>query len=177
MQTYTNKKWITSDLQLKKLLHQCKKCSWYTMNGNLIFPYDNIVTAHVPRRKFTLILNTNNSLASNASLGHWLTCHVDVKAGIAILHDSLNEIEKFHPDVLQKIRLFCRIRNLTLNILRLKTQESKNVNCGMHAIWFTHKSHDFNSNALLKLKALFQAYSINVRERFVMNNVLSVFRF
>ena len=175
MQTYTNKRWVTSDLQLRKLLRQCRKCSWYTMNGNLILPYDDIVTAHVPQKKFTMILNTNKS--PDASIGHWLTCHVDVKTGIATLHDSLNEIEKFHPNVLQKIKLFCKIRNLTLNILRLKTQESKNVNCGIHSIWFTHKSHDLNSNALLKLKSLFQTYPVSVREQFVMNNVLSVFHF
>ena len=177
MASFKDKKWITSNFQLRNLLLQCKHCKWITMNGSFILPYDKIATLHVPKRKFSLILNTKKFDDSSSVLGHWISCSFDVKTKIATLHDSLNEIEQSHRVVLDYIKVFCNIHNFKLNILRLKTQASQNVNCGLHSIWFAHKSHKLNANALLKLRRLFQSYTVAQREQFVMNDVLLNFKF
>ena len=141
MSNFRDKKWITSNFQLKRLLLQCKHCKWATMNGNFVLPYNKINTLHVPKKKFSVILNTEKFDDSNKALGHWISCSFDVKTRIATLHDSLNEIEKSHQIVLNHIKIFCNVHNFKLNILRLKTQASQNVNCGLHSIWFTRCSN------------------------------------
>ena len=176
MPAFTDKQWITTDSELKTLLSHCKNCARSTMNGDFVLPYNMISYLHVPKGKFTMVLNTNNSHSSN-TLGHWFCCHIDNVSRIAVLYDSLNEIEFSHPDAVNEVKMFCKVRNLKLHILHFKTQESKNVNCGFHSIWFTHKSHELNPNALLKLKRLFRSYSVPKREQLIMNNVFTFLKF
>ena len=177
MKDFTDKKWITTDKDIKNLLEQCKQCFASTMNGSLVLQYNELETLNVSRLKYTLILNTNSSDNATGSIGHWLVCHVNVLSKLSIIHDSLNEIERCHPDVLSQIRLFCKRNNLKLVILGLVTQKKQNLNCGLHSLWFTHKCHKYNSNALLKLKKMFGPYSVNERERYIMNEILSIFKF
>ena len=176
MKDFTNKKWITTDENIKNLLKQCKQCFASTLNGNLVLPYNKLETLNVSKLKYTLILNTNSSDNVTGSVGHWLVYHVNVLSKLSIIHDSLNEIERCHQDVLLQIRLFCKKNNLKLIILGLVTQRKENLNCGLHSLWFTHKCHGYNSNALLKLKKVFAPYSVNERERYIMNETLSIFK-
>ena len=177
MKDFTNKKWITTDKDIKSLLKQCKQCFASTINGSLVVPYNELGTFKISKTKYTLILNTNDSNDVTGSIGHWLVCHVNSLSGIALVHDSLNEVKRCHPNVLLQIQLFCSKNNLRLMILNFVTQEKKNLNCGLHSLWFTHKCHKYNSNALLKLKKMFAPYSVNEREHFIMNETFYVFKF
>ena len=176
MKDFTDKRWITTDTDLRTLLKQCKKCFNSTLKGNLVTPYNEIETLQLSRTKFTLIMNTNNSEEEHPSVGHWIVCHVNPITKKAILHDSLNEIERCHPKVFSQIKLFCKNRHLKLYIFGIRTQGKDNKNCGLHSLWFTHKCHQLNLSALFRLGTVFKPYSVCEREHFVMHETLSTFR-
>ena len=169
MKDFTDKRWITTDTELRNLLQQCRNCYSSTLKGTLVLPYNEMETLNVSKLKYTLIINTNNVDSNTSSVGHWIVCHVNVLSKIVLLHDSLNEIEKCHPKVILNIQSYCKKRNLKLYILKFRTQEKKNLNCGLHSLWFTHKSHKYNSNALMKMKKIFDPYTVIEREHFIMN--------
>lgn len=170
-----HKQWITTDKQLKKVLKKCNNCWKLTNEGLLIFPYDNIENIKLKHRKSTFILNTNAISNINESVGHWISLHIDLKIKSAVLFDSLNNIKSNHPVVYAYLRTYCKNKNITLNVLKLQTQQNSSVTCGMHSVWFTHKSHKYNMDSLLKLSRVLSAYKVETREKYVLNAVDSLF--
>ena len=170
-----HKHWITTDKQIRDIVKKCRKCWKITNDGQLILPYDNIRTVKISGNKRTYILNTNSINDPETRIGHWISLHIDMKNKQAVLFDSLNSIRKQHPIVYNYLNDFCKKQGIYLHVLKLRTQQTSSVTCGLHSVWFTNKSHHSSINALLKLPHLFSAYTIAKREKHVLSNIDSLF--
>ena len=176
MINFSEKEWITSDYQLRNYLKRCSQCFLSTRKGQLVMPYDQLLHMNLKRKKYSLVLNTVQSLLKKKPIGHWINFHIDNITKKALLHDPLNELEKSHPKVIEIVRNYCRINNLKLIILKLQTQMAKNLTCGLQCLWFTHKCHKLSIHGLLELKQVLKHQSVYIREQFIVKQTMQIYR-
>ena len=175
MLALNQKEWITTDRQLRRYLKRCHQCFIATSHGKYVMPYNLLSMSHLKRKQYSFILNTINSTSQLQEVGHWFNFHINNITKQAILHDSLDEIEKSHREVFEHISQYCKKMNLNLHIYKLRTQSPNNLTCGIQSLWFNHKCHMLNIHGLLKLKQAFKNHSVYSREKFIVTDAVEMF--
>ena len=177
MTSYNNRNWITTREELEKVLTKCSECYSLTFRGNFIISFDELQSIKLSsdQEKRCIVINTVKS-DGNEKVGHWILLYINMHCRQAILIDSLDNVYKTRPRVMTAIKLFCEKFQLKFRYLKLKSQTSNSLACGVHVLWFIHICHKLNIKAVLKLGEVLSNYSVKNIEDFIVQEVFNHFK-
>ena len=158
---YSNKKYVTTSDDLKRIIANCPICYKITMNAALILPIHQLPKILLPKTKqtkFFLIVH----IASNR-IGHWIALSVYLNDSQCIVIDPANEYKKTN-EIVNYIRKFCINNKLTLIDYGTKMQTNGSNNCGQLCLAFLGKMCTSNFNTMINLRTIVKSYSVEFNE-------------
>ena len=178
---FSDRRFITSVVDLRNLLKQCSKCYKLTENANFIFPIESLDGVYVPankEKKSFLIVNIKTGKSGSVddeTIGHWigLACYLTNKQCVII--DPGNRYRDY-PDVMTQLQNFCKLNKLEMFNYATQFQQNSSFICGQLCAFFCAKVHWLSFSELLTFRNMIRSYSIHFNEENMMSYVQKHFK-
>ena len=172
---------VTSGQDIADLISRCDRCTDMTNGASYILSYVHLPTLKLEKkRKLGIIVNT---VEDNSSVvGHWFALVVyasDTKEsthGTCLYCDGQNNIEINKPKVLQAIKDFCFINNLTYTNLDLRCQMQASQACGFICLFFLGKASLLSLESFVLLRNTMKRNSVRTNENYAIHFVRSHYK-
>lgn len=165
---------ITSEIDIHRMLKSCIKCTVVTDNTKLVIAHTELPNIRLDKpgyKKYCLIIH---SVINESEIGHWFSVLV-FQNRYAVICDGLNRI--VHDKVvMQNLHYFCVNNKLALKDLGFLCQRLSSQKCGYIALFFTAKASILNYFSFIKLIQMLNHGSINSKEEYIMKFVKRHFK-
>lgn len=172
---------VTSGQDIADLISRCNRCKELTNDATYILSYMHLSTLKLPKKhKLGIIVNTVEDYSS--MVGHWFTLVVyvaDTKENAnnhCLYCDGLNNIESNKPEVLQAIKNFCLMNNLTYTNLDLRCQMQSSQACGFICLFFLGKASLLSLESFVLLRNTMKRNSVQSNETYAISFVRSHYK-
>lgn len=167
---------ITSKIDLTRILSKCPKCLYSTQNGEFILSYNLLSSIKLENYKnrtaFNFIINSSQD---DNEVGHWANLVV-IKKKILFFLDGLGQM-RHNIEIMNSIRAFAKNNNLKLFSFNVRYQLKDSKKCGLLACFIVHKSaHNPSISWFLNLRKILSRNSVSTNEHFMISSVRKHFK-